>query len=172
MSLWLSSLMLAILLATVPFTFIATILARMPRALAASYGQWAPIVNGLVIGAVTAAVTAFVHSNYSGGGTAPLAYGTKFLVVALIYAFGFSLLIRQAAGVYEEYIVTLGWAGLGLRKTAYRNILRIEAVSSNATETRFRIDTARNASITLTLPTPDVGVFQEQLRKAREREGD
>jgi hypothetical protein len=168
-SLWLTSLMLAILLTTIPFTFVATLLARMPRPLASSYGQWPAVVNGLVIGAVTAAVTVFVHSNYVGGGTVSLAVAARFLLVALIYAFGFSLLLRQAAGVYPEFIVTLGWAGLGLKKTVYRNILRIETISSGA-ETRFRIDTAHGVAIRFTLPTSKVVVFQEQLRLNRERE--
>jgi hypothetical protein len=170
MSLWMSSLMLAILLTTIPFTFIATVLARMPRPLASSYGQWPPLANGLLIGTVTAAVAIFVHSNYSSGPSSSVTLAAKFLLVSLVYAFGFSLLLRQAAGVYPEFIVTLGWAGLGLRKTSYRNILRIETLSSGVTETRFRIDTAHGVAVIFTLPTAEVTVFQEQIRKLRERE--
>jgi hypothetical protein len=170
MSLWLTSLLLAIMFATIPFTFIASLLARMPPPLASSYGRWPAMVNSLLVGAITMAVTVFVHSAYFSGPVVSAAFAVKCVLALLIYGLGFTLLLRQVAGVYPEYIVTLGWAGLGLRKTSYGNILRIDVLSAGEAETRFRIDTARGASIQFTLPTADVMVFQEQIRRWREQE--
>ncbi|HEX5000313.1 MAG TPA: hypothetical protein VFY29_18975 [Terriglobia bacterium] len=169
MSDWFTSLLSALLLVAVPFTMVVHVLSRLPRPLASSYGQWPLFANRLLIGVVTAAVAIFLHSIYYGGPVSSSAIAAKFLLAALIYGFGFALLLRQAAGVYPEFIVTLGWAGLGLRKTAYTNIVRVESVSRNAAETRLRVDTAHGSSISFTLATRDVGVFQQQVRKDRER---
>jgi hypothetical protein len=88
-----------------------------------------------------------------------------FLLTALIYAFALVLLFRQFCGVYPDFVITVGTAGLGLQKTSYRNIENVQHEAASPSETRFRIDTSRGGSVSLTLPTRLGAIFYDQLRK-------
>ena len=54
----------------------------------------------------------------------------EFLIAAVIYGFGLALLLRQFCGVYEDFIITVGFAGMLLWKTSYNNIAKAETRSS------------------------------------------
>jgi hypothetical protein len=89
----------------------------------------------------------------------------EFLIQAVIYGFGLALLLRQFCGVYEDYIITVGAAGLLLWKTSYTNIAKAEGRDSGGGEVQIRIETARGGVLSLTLPAQQVERFYAQVRK-------
>ena len=99
MSPWITALLVAILLATVPLTWIFRILRNLPPPLLLSHRRWPAWVNFALIGAITGNVTVFVRGVYYGGTREPLALALQFLIAAVIYFFGFVLIVRQFAGV-------------------------------------------------------------------------
>ncbi|MCI0348409.1 MAG: hypothetical protein L0Z53_03200 [Acidobacteriales bacterium] len=161
---WVTSLLFAVLVVTIPFTLIYKILLRLPRPVALSHRKWPLPLNFGLIAVITAYVTIFIRSAYYGRGSEPAPILMQFLIAALAYAFGLVLLLRQFSGVYSEFIVTTGRSGLSLKKTVYRNITDVQEVSQERGETRLRIATARGASLAFTLQTRDVRIFYERLR--------
>jgi hypothetical protein len=91
----------------------------------------------------------------------------EFVIAALAYGFGLSLILRQFSGLYPEYLVTTGAAGLGIRKIAYRNIEDVEEVWRGHGETRLRIHTIYGNSFLFTIPTGSVRVLHENLKSAQ-----
>jgi hypothetical protein len=83
----------------------------------------------------------------------------------VIYGFGLALLLRQFCGVYEDFIITVGAAGLLLWKTSYTNITNADGRDSGGGETVIRIETARGGVLWLTLPSHQVDRFYAQVRK-------
>jgi hypothetical protein len=159
---------LAVVSTTVPFSFVVAVLGRLPKPMASSHRRWAPGANLAMTGAVTAAVAAFIRHAYFGGRIPPETVAAEFLVVALVYIFALVLLFRQFAGVYPGFIVTVGWTGLRLRKTIFRNLHSVEKISRSAGETCFRIETVHGQALSLVLPDRDVSIFDDRLRKERE----
>ena len=159
---------LAVLFTTIPFSFVVAVLARLPKPLATSHRRWSDGANLALIGGVTAGVAAFIRNAYYGGRVPPEKIAAEFLIVALVYTFALVLLFRQFAGVYPAFIVTVGWTGLELRKTVYRNISRVERVSSAAGETRYLIETVRGHTLTFLLPDRDAPIFEDRLKKERD----
>src|SRR5436189_2274668 len=137
---WASATMFAILVVLAPYTLILKILLQLPKSLALSHGRWPLAVNIAVIVAVTAWVTVFIHTAYYRHFLDPLVVLMEFLIAALAYAFGLVLILRQFAGLYPEILVTTGRSGLALRKTAYRNVIKIEEVGRAHGEARLRIE--------------------------------
>ena len=162
-----SALVFAILVATIPFTFVLKVLQRLPQPLAASHRRWPLPLNFGLIAFVTAAAAVFVRGVYSARGSSAAEVAAEFLIVALCYGFALVLLLRQFSGVYAEFIVTTGPTGLGLRKTTYRSIRNVEKVADAGGETRFRIETSRDFVVTLSVPTRHVSIFYDQMAKLR-----
>ena len=161
---WVTALLFAVLVATIPYTIILKIMLQLPKPLALSHRRWPLPVNFGVIGAVTAYTTIFIRSNYYSRASSSAAVLMEFVIVALVYIFGLALILRQFAGVYPEYIVTTGWTGLSIRKTAYRNIIDIQEVSRTHGEARLRVETNSAMVIPLTLPTRYLAIFYERLK--------
>src|SRR2546427_12780008 len=161
---WLASLLFAVLVVTIPFTLILTIMQRLPKAVVLSHRRWLLPLNYILIGTITAYVTIFIRTAYYVRGADPAAVLMEFVIAALAYIFGLVLILRQFAGVYPEYIVTTGRTGLSLRKTVYRNITDVEEVSRQGREARLRVITTYGSAIPFTLPTRSVSIFYEKLK--------
>lgn len=162
---WLTSLLFAVLVVTIPFTLILRIMLQLPKAAASSHRRWPITLNIALIGAITAYVTIFIRIAYYGGSSNPLVVLMEFIIAALAYIFGLVLILRQFCGVYPEYIVTTGRSGLSLRKIAYRNIKDVEELSRNHGESRLRVITTHGAAISFTLPARYVSLFYEHLKQ-------
>src|SRR5436190_24028711 len=164
MSSLLTSLLFAVLVVTIPFTFILKIMLQLPKPLALSHRRWPTIMDYALIGAITACITVFIRSAYFVRGSNPSAVMMQFVIAGLAYIFGLVLILRQFCGVYPEYIVTTGRTGLSLRKTVYRNIRDVEEISRNRDEVQLQIITSLGAAIHFTLPARDVSIFYERLK--------
>ena len=163
MPVWLTSLLFAVLVVTIPYILILKILLQLPKAHVLSHRRWPFSVNFLLITSVTAYATVFIHSVYYGRSPNSAALLMEFVIAALSYNFGLVLLLRQFAGVYPEYIVTTGTTGLSIRKTVYRNITDVEEISESYGETELRVLTSYGQRLPLTLPTRQVSKFYELL---------
>src|SRR5688572_18902686 len=165
MSSWFTSLSFAILMTVIPLTFVLRLLAQLPPVLAGSHRRWPMWTNSLVIAAVTACVAIFVRTVHLGDSQAPLRIAGTFIIVALVYAFGIVLILRQFCGVYPDYIVTVSRGGLSLRKTSYRNIEDVQHVVEKGGEIPFRIHRSDGNPVVLTLPARHGATFYGHLRK-------
>jgi hypothetical protein len=162
---WISAVTFAFLVVVIPYTLIYKILLQLPKPVAASYRRWPLAANVLVIAVITACITVFIHgAYYRRGFLNPAAVLMEFLITALFYAFGLVLILRQFAGLYPDFFVTTGRSGLSLRKTAYRNVRRIEEVSEISGESHLRIETSYGLVVPLTLPTKHVAKLYERLK--------
>jgi hypothetical protein len=161
---WITSLVFAVLVVTIPFTLILRIMLRLPKALALSHRPWPLPLNFALIGAVTLYVTIFIRSAYYGRASEPVAVMLQFLIAALAYVFGLVLLLRQFAGLYPEYIVTTGPTGLSMRKTVYRKVTDVVETARSGGESRLRIQTIDGKALSLALSARDVSVLFERLR--------
>lgn len=162
-----TSLIWAVLVVTIPFTLVLKVLLRLPRPLALAHRRWALPVNFGLIASITWIVVIFIRNVYYAEERTSAELASQFLIVALAYAFGLVLMLRQFGGVYPDYIVTTGFTGFGLRKTAYRAIVRIEKTGEAAGETRFRIETVQGRLVRFSLPTRYVSIFNDQMAKMR-----
>ena len=161
---WITSLVFAVLVVTIPFTLILKIMLALPKPLALSHRRWPLPLNFALIGLITLYVMLFIRSVYYGRGITPLAVVLQFVIAALAYVFGLVLLLRQFPGIYPEFIVTTGPTGLSVRKTVYRKIADVGQQSPGHGETRVRIETVDGLFLRLDLPTRDVSVLFERLR--------
>src|SRR5262245_52991166 len=138
---WVSALLFAVLVVTIPYSLIIRILLQLPKPVALSHRRWPMPVNFTLIGAITAYVTLFIHGAYYSRGSNANVVLMEFVIAALAYAFGLVLILRQYSGLYPEFFVSIGGSGLSLRKTAYRNVINIEEVARGHGETQLRIET-------------------------------
>jgi hypothetical protein len=164
---WVSALLFSTLVVTIPFTMILRILLQLPKSDALSHRRWSSGLNLVLIGLITAYVTIFIRSAYYVRGSSAVSLLLQFLIAAVAYGFGLSLILRQFSGIYPEYLVTTGTAGLGIRKIAYRNIDDVEEVWRGHGETRLRIHTIYGTSIPFTLPTRLVPILHERLKSVQ-----
>jgi hypothetical protein len=153
-----------ILITVVPFGFLLLLLHRLPRAIVASHRRWPLLANCLLMTIVATSTTLFLDR------AAVRAHGMRgivveFLIQAVIYGFGLVLLLRQFCGVYEDFIITVGAAGLLLWKTSYSNIAKADSRDTGGGEASIRIETARGGVMWLTLPADQVERFYAQVRK-------
>ena len=160
------ALVFAVLVTTIPFTFVLKVLLRLPRPLAPSHRRWPLPVNSALIALITAYVTIFMRGYYIRR-IGPAEFGAGFLVVALCYGFALVLLLRQFSGVYPEFIVTTGVTGFDIRKTLYRNIRNVEQKGAAGGETLFHIETKGDVVLSFSLPTRYVSIFYDQMSKMR-----
>jgi hypothetical protein len=162
---WISATIFAVLVVSVPYTLLFRILLRLPHSVALSHRRWPLVANILVIAAVTAWVTVFIHSAYYRRGLFdPTRVLIEFVIAALGYAFGLVLMLRQFAGLYPEFFITTGRTGLALRKTAYRNVIKIEEVARVRGECQLRVETSYGLVIPLILPTRHVPSLYERVK--------
>src|SRR5215475_8656769 len=162
---WVSAAMFATLVVIFPYTVIFRILSQLPKSVALSHRRWPLVVNLLIIGIITAWVTVFIHTTYYRRGLVNLpGVLMAFIVTALVYAFGLVLILRQFAGLYPEFFVTTGRTGLALRKTAYRNVSKIEEVARGYGESHLRVETSYGLVVPLTLPTRYVSSLYERVK--------
>ena len=164
---WVNALLFAVLVVTIPFTMILHILSQLPRAVASLHRRWPAVLNLVLIGMITAYVTIFIRSAYYERGSSNPSLLLQFLIAALAYGFGLVLILRQFTGIYAEFIVTTGTAGLGIRRIAYRNITKLEEVWRGHGETQLRVHTVYETSFLFTLPTRLVSTLHERLRAAQ-----
>ena len=164
MDAWSSSLFIAILIATVPFTFHLKILYQIPGVLALSHRRWPLPLNYGLIAAVTSLTAYFIHRGYTVHRSLPQLVG-ECVIMAIVYGFALSLLQRQFCGVYKEFIVSAGPVGFGLRKTRYRNIQDIGTVAKRRNETELQIETVQGRLLAFTLPNRYVSILLEQVQK-------
>jgi hypothetical protein len=159
-----AAMVFGILVRAIPFSFLLWVLQRLPTPFIASHRRWPLFVNCLLMTGVTASTALFFER------AAVQAHGitgivVEFLIAAVVYGFGLALLLRQFCGAYEDFIITVGVAGLLLWKTSYTNIANAESHDIGGGETRIRIETARGGQLFLTLPARDVERFYAQVRK-------
>ena len=164
---WVNALLFAVLIVTIPYTMVLRILARLPKANVLSHRKWPNIANLVLIGLVTGYVTMFIRSTYYVRTNTPAATLAEFAIAAIAYGFGLTLILRQYSGVYPEYLVTTGTAGLGIHKIAYTNIEGLEEVWRGRGETQLRVQTVYGTSLLFTLPTKSVPVLHERLAAAQ-----
>ena len=161
-----SALFIGILVTLIPFSFLLRLLQQLPKAVVQSHKRWPLVVNGLVIAAVTAAISLFLHrTGDRSHGFSQVAL--EFLIAAVIYAFGLVLVLRQFCGVYEEFVITVAAGGLALRKTSYVNIVKAEGEDRDSGETQVLIETSRGSLVKLMIPTRDADRFYKHVRKKR-----
>jgi hypothetical protein len=161
---WLSATIFAILVVFFPFTLILRILLQLPKPIALSHRRWSTPVHLAVIAGITAWVAIFIHSAYYSQTPSPLLVLMQFFIAALAYAFGLVLILRQFSGLYPEFFVTTGRTGLALRKTAYRNVIKIEEVARGYGESHLRVETSYGRVVPLTLPTRQVPNLYERVK--------
>lgn len=162
---WVSAAIVAILVAGFPYLLIFRILLQLPKPVALSHRRLPFAVNFLIVAAVTAVVTVFIHGVYYRRGLAnPAVLLIEFMITALAYAFGLVLIMRQFSGLYPEFFISTGRTGLSLRKTAYRNVINIEEVGRAHGEANLRIQTNYGLVTPLTLPTRHVPVLYERVK--------
>ena len=119
----------------------------------------------VVIGGVTLWVTVFIHgADYRRGLIDPVGVLMHFVIAAVAYAFGLVLILRQFAGLYPEFFVSTGRSGLALRKTAYRNVARIEETGRRQKEAQLRIATNNGRIVPFTLPTRHLPSLYERVK--------
>ncbi len=161
---WISALLFAVLVVTIPYTLMLKIMLGLPKAIVLSNRRWPVSLNFAVIGAVTAYTTVFIRNVYYGRSPNSVSLLLEFVIAALAYVFGLVLILRQFAGVYPEYIVTTGWTGLSVRKTAYSNIVDIREAARTGQETDLRIETSHGLVLPFTLPTRHLAAFYERVK--------
>ena len=161
---WVSSLVVAILVVVIPFSLIFKIMLQLPKPVALSHRRWPAAVNFGVIGVITAYTTVFIRSAYYGRSTNPAGVLMEFVIAALAYTFGLVLLLRQFYGLYPDFVVTSGRAGLSIRKVAYRNIVNIVEVSRVHGESQLRLETRYGLTCSLTLPSRSVPTLYERVK--------
>lgn len=161
---WISATIFAVLVVLFPYTLILRILLQLPKPVALSQPRWPLPVNVVVIAAITAWITVFIHSAYYQRGWNPWVVLMAFIMAALAYAFGLVLILRQFAGLYPEFFVSTGRSGLALRKTAYRNVIKIEEVARAHGEAHLRVETNYGLVVPLTLPTRYVASLYERVK--------
>ncbi len=164
---WIAALSVAALVATVPLTWIFRVLQRLPDPLALSHRQWSIGGNLTLIGCITAVVTVFIRNVYYGTTPAPAVIGMQFLIVGLIYVFGFVLLLRQFAGLYPEYFVSTGRTGLAMRKATYQHIVNVETFREGREETSLLIELQDGDRLRLDLPTRHLSLLYDQIESSR-----
>jgi hypothetical protein len=153
-----------ILVSAIPFSFLLWVLYRLPPPLVSSHRRWPLLANCVLVTAVVASTALFfqraaIHAH------GVLGVALEFLIAAVVYGFGLALLLRQFCGIYEDFIITVGAAGLLLWKTSYTNIAKAEIRDTGGGETQIRIETARGGQLSLTLPSHHVERFYSQVRK-------
>jgi hypothetical protein len=161
---WVSSTVFAILVVIFPYSLIFKILLQLPKPVALSHRRWSGIVNVIIIGAITAWIAVFIHAAYYRRSGDPFVVLLEFVIAALAYAFGLVLMLRQFAGLYPEFFVTTGRSGLALRKTAYRNVVKIDEVARGYGESHLRVETSYGLVVPLTLPTKHVPSLYERVK--------
>ena len=161
---WVSATVFAILVVIFPYSLIFKILLQLPKPIALSHRRWRGAVNVTILGAITAWVAVFIHAAYYRRSSDPFVVLMEFVIAALAYAFGLVLMLRQFAGLYPEFFVTTGRSGLALRKTAYRNVVKIEEVARGYGESRLHIETSYGLVVPLTLPTKSVPSLYERVK--------
>src|SRR5580704_7597036 len=158
---WINALLFAILVVTIPFSLILRILLQLPKANALSNRKWPSALNLVLIGLITGYVTVFIRSAYYVRTNSPAVILIQFAIACLAYGFGLVLILRQFVGLYPEFLVTTGSAGLGIRKIAYRNIEDFEEVWKGHGETRLRLFTVHGTSFLLSIPSASMTTFRE-----------
>ena len=162
---WASAAMFAILVVVFPYTLIYRILLQLPKPIVLSHRRWPLYLNLFVIVAITGWVTVFIHSLYYRRGLFnPIGMLMEFVISALAYAFGLVLILRQFGGLYPEFFVSTGRTGLALRKTAYRNVVKIDEVARGYGESHLRVETSYGLVVPLTLPTAQVARLYERVK--------
>jgi hypothetical protein len=162
---WISAAIFAILVVVFPYTLIFRILLQLPPPIALSHRRWPLIANLMVMAGVTVWVAVFIRAVYYRRGlTEPTVMLMDFVIAALAYAFGLALLLRQFAGLYPEFFVTAGRTGLALRKTAYRNVIKIQEVWRRHGECRLRVETNYDLVVGVTLPSRHVASLYERVK--------
>jgi hypothetical protein len=161
---WISALVVAILVVVIPFTFIIRLMLQLPKAVALSHRRWPLPVNFGIVAAITAYTTIFIRSTYYGRSGNPPAILMEFMIAGLAYVFGLVLLLRQFCGLYPEYIITTGRTGIGIRKTAYRNISNVEETGAGPGEVYLRITTRHGLVHGVTLPPGSVQALYDRVK--------
>jgi len=159
-----AALVFGIFVSAIPFSFLLWVLYRLPAAIVSSHRKWPLVLNCLMMTAVAASTALFLQraamQPYDVMGLA-----VQFIIATVVYGFGLVLLLRQFCGVYEDYIITVGLAGLLLWKTSYTNIAKAETRNGGWGEKKILIETARGGLLKLTLPANGVDLFYSQVRK-------
>ena len=159
-----AALVFGICVSAIPFSFLLWVLYRLPKAIVPSHRKWPLVLNCLMMTAVAASTAWFLQraamSPYDLKGLA-----VQFMIATVVYGFGLVLLLRQFCGVYEDFIITVGMAGLLLWKTSYTNIAKAEMRNGGGGERTIIIETARGSLLKLTLPASGVDRFYAQVRK-------
>lgn len=163
---WLASVSIAILVATVPLSWVLRILRDMPAPVVRTFRRWPDSVNLLVVGGVTAVVTAFIRFAYYGPAE-PMRVAFQFLIASLVYVFAIVLLVRQHVGLYPEYFVTVGASGLALRKGLYANVADIVVGSESEREVEVELVMRSDETLLLHLPAHHLGTLRELVAKAQ-----
>jgi hypothetical protein len=159
-----AALVFGVFVSAIPFSFLLWVLYRLPTAIVASHRKWPLILNCLMMTGVAASTALFLQRAAMNPYDIRGLVG-QFLIATVVYGFGLVLLLRQFCGVYEDYIITVGMAGLLLWKTSYTNIAKAETRDAGGGEKTIFIETARGGLLKLTLPTTGVDRFYTQVRK-------
>jgi hypothetical protein len=139
----------------------------MPPPIVRSFRRWPDSVNLLVVGIVTAVVTAFIRFAYYGPPSEPFSVAFQFLIASVVYVFAVVLLVRQHVGLYAEYFVTVGASGLALRKGMYSNVVDIVVRSESDAEAEVGLVMRSNRTLLLHLPAHHLRTLGELVEKSQ-----
>lgn len=164
---WVNPFLFSVLIVTIPFSMILRILTQLPKPHGLCHRRWPGAINLILIGVLSAYVTIFIRNAYYVRGSSPAVMLAQFMIAAVAYAFCLVLILRQFSGIYPEYIVTTGSAGLGIRKIAYRNVEKLDEVRRGYGETRLRIQTIQGNGVFFTVPSKLLSQLQDLIRSAQ-----
>ena len=159
-----AALVFGVFVSAIPFSFLLWVLYRLPAAIVSSHRKWPLVLNCLMMTAVAASTALFLQRAATQTSDV-MGLAVHFIIATVVYGFGLVLLLRQFCGVYEDYIITVGMAGLLLWKTSYTNIAKAETHNGGGGEKKILIETARGGLLQLTLPANGVDRFYTQVRK-------
>lgn len=161
---WTTAFVFSALLVVFPYSMVLKLLFELPKPVALSHRRWPLWANYGIVAAVTMVSAYFIRAHYLEPMRSEAIAMPAFLVVAVAYAFGLHLLFRQFSGVYDDFVVTTGAAGLMPSKTAYSRIRNVEQKPCRS-EVVFRLSTDDGRALELTLKPRDAHLLTERLRR-------
>lgn len=166
---WVAAISIAVLVATVPLSWVYRVLQTLPEPLVLSYRRWPFWLNLAVIMAATGTTALFIRRLYYGSPAPPdLARdGLLLVIAALTYILAFALLIRQYVGLYPEYFVAAGRGGFTVRRRLYENVVRLEEAGEGGGATEVLLYLKSRERLALAVPTRELARLYKLIEQSK-----
>ena len=170
---WVAASSIAVLVTTVPLSWVYRVLQDLPEPLALSHKRWPFQANLLIILVATATTAAFIRQLYYAVSEVadPTLDVVRLLIAAPVYILAFVLLIRQYLGLYPEYFVAAGRGGFTVRKRRYQNVVRVEETRESNDEIEVLFYLKSRERLPLTLDRRDLALLYSQIEKSHPESG-